>query len=178
MMCERGAVALRRRDRVLAKKQMVQEYVADSWIELHQFRLMVLHAAWVIDQVGGAKARQGDRGGARCMTPKVLTDIVFRAMHVHGSLGVSNEMPLIGMWTMAPVMGIADGPTEVHKVTVARQMLKGYSAVPTASSPPRTCPSGSPRPRPASATSSTTSSPTRPSDYVRSPSFLARENRK
>jgi acyl-CoA dehydrogenase len=45
---------------------------------------------------------------------------------VHGSLGVSNEMPLIGLWTMAPVMGIADGPTEVHKITVARQVLKGY----------------------------------------------------
>ena len=51
---------------------------------------------------------------------------MFRAMHVHGSLGVSNEMPLIGMWTMAPVMGIADGPTEVHKVTIARQVLKDY----------------------------------------------------
>ena len=47
-------------------------------------------------------------------------------MHLHGSLGVSNEMPLIGMWAMAPIMGIADGPTEVHKVTIARQVLKGY----------------------------------------------------
>ena len=59
-------------------------------------------------------------------TAKILKDIVFRAMHVHGSLGVSNEMPLIGMWTMAPVMGIADGPTEVHKITVARQILREY----------------------------------------------------
>ena len=41
-------------------------------------------------------------------------------------LGVSNEMPLIGMWATAPIMGIADGPTEVHKVTIARQVLKGY----------------------------------------------------
>ena len=51
---------------------------------------------------------------------------MWRAMHVHGSLGVSNEMPLIGMWTTAPIMGIADGPTEVHQVTIARQVLKGY----------------------------------------------------
>jgi acyl-CoA dehydrogenase len=125
---------------LLAKKQIVQEYVADSWIELHQFRLMVLHAAWVIDQVGGAGARK-EIAAVKVMTPKVLTDIAFRAMHLHGSLGVSNEMPLIGMWTMAPVMGIADGPTEVHKVTVARQVLKDYTATdglfPTAHLPER-----------------------------------------
>ncbi len=124
MMCER-ALSRHTQGSVLASKEMVQEYVADSWIELHQFRLMVLHAAWLIDQVGGHKARK-EIAAVKVATAKVLKDIVFRAMHVHGSLGVSNEMPLIGMWTMAPVMGIADGPTEVHKITVARQVLKGY----------------------------------------------------
>src|SRR4051795_9896378 len=128
MMCER-ALSRHTQGSTLASKQMVQEYVADSWIELHQFRLMVLHAAWVIDQVGGHKARK-EIGAVKVATAKVLKDIVFRAMHVHGSLGVSNEMPLIGMWTMAPVMGIADGPTEVHKITVARQVLKGYEPAP------------------------------------------------
>ena len=124
MMCQR-AVSRYTQGSVLGSKQMVQEYVADSWLELHQFRLMVLHAAWVIDQVGGHKARR-EIAACKVATAKVLKDIVFRAMHVHGSLGVSNEMPLIGMWNMAPVMGIADGPTEVHKVTIARQTLKEY----------------------------------------------------
>src|SRR3954469_15222542 len=128
MMCER-ALSRTTQGSALAAKQRVQEYVADSWIELHQFRLMVLHAAWVIDQVGGHKARK-EIAAVKVATAKVLKDIVFRAMHVHGSLGVSNEMPLIGMWTMAPVMGIADGPTEVHKVTVARQVLKTYEPSP------------------------------------------------
>jgi acyl-CoA dehydrogenase len=128
MMCER-ALSRTTQGSSLASKQMVQEYVADSWIELHQFRLMVLHAAWVIDQVGGHKARK-EIAAVKVATAKVLKDIVFRAMHVHGSLGVSNEMPLIGLWTMAPVMGIADGPTEVHKVTVARQVLKSYEPAP------------------------------------------------
>ena len=128
MMCER-ALSRFTQGSVLASKGAVQEYVADSWIELHQFRLMVLHAAWVIDQVGGHKARK-EIAAVKVMTAKVLKDIVFRAMHLHGSLGVSNEMPLIGMWTMAPVMGIADGPTEVHKITVARQVLKQYSPAP------------------------------------------------
>jgi len=124
MMCER-AVSRYTQGSILASKEMVQEYVADSWVDLHQFRLMVIHAAWVIDQVGGHKARR-EIAACKVQTAKVLKDIVFRAMHVHGSLGVSNEMPLIGMWTMAPVMGIADGPTEVHKITIARQTLKGY----------------------------------------------------
>jgi acyl-CoA dehydrogenase len=47
-------------------------------------------------------------------------------MHVHGALGCSNEMPFASMWMMAPVMAAADGPTEVHKVTVAREVLKDY----------------------------------------------------
>ena len=59
-------------------------------------------------------------------TPKVLIDVVYRAMHAHGSLGVSNLMPLAHMWMSGPVMGIADGPTEVHKDTIAKQVLKGY----------------------------------------------------
>lgn len=128
MLCER-ALSRSTQGSPLASKQLVQEYVADSWIELHQFRLMVLHAAWTIDQVGGHKARK-EIAAVKVATAKVLKDIVFRAMHVHGSLGVSNEMPLIGMWTMAPVMGIADGPTEVHKITVARQVLKSYQPAP------------------------------------------------
>ena len=60
-------------------------------------------------------------------TPKVLLDVVYRALHAHGSLGVTNEMPLISMWMSAPVMGIADGPTEVHKDTIAKTVLKQYT---------------------------------------------------
>ena len=51
-------------------------------------------------------------------------------MHAHGALGVSNEMPFGGMWMMAPIMSVVDGPTEVHKVTVAREVLKGYEPAP------------------------------------------------
>jgi acyl-CoA dehydrogenase len=124
MMCER-ALSRVTQGEVLAKKQMVQEKIADSWIQLKQFRLMVLHAAWTIDQIGGHKART-EIAEVKVLTPKVLHDIVYNALHIHGSLGTSNEMPLAGMWAMMPVMGIADGPTEVHKVTVARQVLKRY----------------------------------------------------
>jgi acyl-CoA dehydrogenase len=124
MMCRR-ALSRFTQGEVLAKKQMVQEAIADSYIDLQQFRLLVLQTAWKIDQVGGHKART-EIAAVKVLTPKVLHDIVYRALHVHGSLGVSNEMPLAGMWSMLPVMGIADGPTEVHKVTIARQVLKQY----------------------------------------------------
>ena len=139
MMCER-ALSRRTQGEVLAKKQMVQEKIADSYIQLEGFRLLVLQAAWKIDQVGGAKARR-EIAVVKVLTPQVLHDIVYRALHIHGSLGTSNEMPLIGMWSMTPVMGIADGPTEVHKVTIARQVLKEYSPAeglfPSAHLPPR-----------------------------------------
>ena len=124
MMCER-ALSRTTQGEVLAKKQMVQDYIAESWIEILQFRLQVLHAAWTIDQVGGHAART-EIAGVKVATAKILKDVVWRAMHTHGALGVSNEMPLASMWMTAPVMGIADGPTEVHKVTVARKVLKDY----------------------------------------------------
>jgi len=140
MMCERTLSRVTQGE-VLAKKQMVQEKIADSYIQLEQFRLLVLYAAWKIDQTGsGAKART-EIAMVKVLTPQVLHDIVYRSLHIHGSLGTSNEMPLMGMWAMMPVMGIADGPTEVHKVTIARQVLKNYKPseglFPSAHLPPR-----------------------------------------
>ena len=124
MMCER-ALSRTTQGEVLASKQMVQDYIAESWIEILQFRLQVLHAAWTIDQQGGHASRT-EIAGVKVATAKIIKDVVWRAMHTHGALGVSNEMPLASMWVTAPVMGIADGPTEVHKITVARQVLKDY----------------------------------------------------
>ena len=88
----------------------------------------MVHCAWLIDNEGDyAKVRQ-HIAGVKVATPKVLIDVVYRAMHAHGSLGVSNQMPLTSMWLSGPVMGIADGPTEVHKDTIAKQILKSYKA--------------------------------------------------
>jgi len=124
MMCER-ALSRRTQGELLAQKQMVQQYVADSFVQLEQFRLLVLYTAWLIDQ-GRARDARTYIAGVKVQTAEVLHDVVRRAMHVHGALGCSNEMPLVRMWMNAPVMGIADGPTEVHKITVARSILKRY----------------------------------------------------
>jgi acyl-CoA dehydrogenase len=124
MMCER-ALSRRTQGEVLARKQMVQQYIADSFIQLEQFRLLVLYTAWHIDKGHKDEARTYI-AAVKVQTAEVLHDVVRRALQVHGALGCSNEMPLAGMWMAVPVMGIADGPTEVHKVTVARQVLKQY----------------------------------------------------
>ena len=58
--------------------------------------------------------------------PRVLHDVATRALQIHGSLGVSNEMPFVHMVVESFHMGLADGPTEVHKVTLARQLLSQY----------------------------------------------------
>ena len=125
MMCER-VLSRETKGSLLAEKQSIRHWIADSWIQIQQFRLQVLHCAWLIDSVGDYARIRQHIAGVKVATPKLLIDVVYRAMHAHGSLGVSNEMPLLGMWTMAPIMGIADGPTEVHKDTIAKQVVKGY----------------------------------------------------
>jgi acyl-CoA dehydrogenase len=106
----------------------VQEQIADAWIQLQQFRLLVMHTAWLIDKHKDYKLVRKDIAAIKVAMPKVYHDIAAAALHLHGALGVSNEMPFMGMVTSALVMGIADGPTEVHKLTVARQVLRGYQA--------------------------------------------------
>jgi len=125
MMCER-ALSRETQGEKLAEKQMVQERIADSWIEIEQFRLLVLRTAWLIDKYKDYKRTRKDIAAIKVAMPKVLHDVAQRALHLHGALGVSDEMPFMGLLLTAEVMGIADGPTEVHKVTVARQVLRDY----------------------------------------------------
>jgi acyl-CoA dehydrogenase len=127
MMCER-ALSRETRNGKLASLQMVQEKIADSWIEIEQFRLLVLRTAWLIDRYQDYKRVRKDIAAVKVAMPKVYHDVVQRAMHIHGALGISNEMPFSRMMVAAQVMAIADGPTEVHKITVARQVLRDYKA--------------------------------------------------
>jgi len=129
MMCER-ALSRHTQGSLLAQKQSVQNYIADSYAQLTQFRLFVLYVAWEIDRYQDYQRVRHDIAAVKVLTAQVLHDIVQRSIQVHGALGVSNELPLGGYWAMAPIMGLVDGPSEVHRVTVARQVLKGYSAAP------------------------------------------------
>jgi acyl-CoA dehydrogenase len=129
MMCER-ALSRETQGSLLAEKQFVQGDIADSYIELTQFRLMVLYTAWEIDRYHDYKRVRKDIAAIKVLTPKVIHDIGYRAMHLHGALGVSNEMPFAQMMMVGYTLGIADGPTEVHKVTVAREVLKDHKPAP------------------------------------------------
>lgn len=126
MTCERVLSRETKGER-LSDKQTVQEKIADSWMEMEQFRLLVLRTAWRIDEYNDYLKVRKDIAAIKALMPKVYHDVISRALHLHGSLGVSNEMPFTGMLIGSYAMGLADGPTEVHKVTVARQVLREYS---------------------------------------------------
>jgi acyl-CoA dehydrogenase len=128
MMCER-AVSRRTRRGTLADKQLVQAMVADSWIQLEQFRLLVLRTAWLIDKHNDYKKVRKDISAVKMAMPKVLHDIVSRAIQVHGSLGISNEMPFVEQIVSSYVLGLADGPTEVHQITLAKELLAAVQPV-------------------------------------------------
>jgi acyl-CoA dehydrogenase len=127
MMCER-ALSRFTKGEVLARKQFVQGMIADSFIELEQFRLLVLQTAWKIDRYDDYKRVRADIAAVKVAMPKVLHDIAARALQVHGSLGASDEMPFSEMILESFQLGLADGPTEVHKVTLARDVLSGYES--------------------------------------------------
>ena len=122
MLCEQRRRATPRA-RCSASKQMVQEMIADSWMEIESFRLLTMQTAWKIDKYNDYKAVRGDISAVKAMMQKVLHDVSARALQLHGSLGTSHEMPFVEYLTESFVLGLADGPTEVHKVTLA----KGYS---------------------------------------------------
>ncbi len=123
MLCER-ALSREVRGGRLAELQMTQEKIADSWIEMEQFRLLVLRTAWKIDKYNDYLKVRGDIAAIKVATPKVLHDVAQRALQLHGALGVSNDMPFVRMLISAYSLGLADGPTEVHKVTLAKQLLR------------------------------------------------------
>jgi acyl-CoA dehydrogenase len=127
MLCER-AVSRYTHGSVLAEKQTIQNWVADSMAEMTAARLMTLHAAWKMDQVGASAARV-EIAMIKYYGATVLYNVIDRAVQIHGSLGFSTDLPLEHMYRAARAARIYDGPDEVHKVTVARKLLKDYKPV-------------------------------------------------
>ncbi len=127
MLCER-AVSRYTHGSYLAEKQTVQNWVADSLVEMSAARLLTLHAAWKMDKEGASAARD-EIAMIKYFGAKVLYDVIDRAIQVHGSLGYSTDLPLEHMYRAARAARIYDGPDEVHRVTVARHALKRYRSV-------------------------------------------------
>ncbi|HWE32817.1 MAG TPA: acyl-CoA dehydrogenase family protein [Solirubrobacteraceae bacterium] len=139
MLCERSLYRYAHGS-VLAKHETIANWIADSAAQMQAARLMTLHAAWKMDTEGVAAARQ-DIAMIKYFGASMLHDVVDRALQAHGSLGYSTDMPLEAMYRFARGARFYDGPDEVHRASVARQVLRGYEApadgVPTEHIPTR-----------------------------------------
>lgn len=113
---------------LLAEKQLVQDAVAELWLQIEQFRLLVLQTAWKIDRYQDYNKVRGDIAAVKILSERVMVEVASKAIHLHGALGISNEM-LFGEWLLwGHALGLADGPSEVHKITLARQLLRARPA--------------------------------------------------
>lgn len=129
MMCER-VISRELRDGRLADLNTTKERIAQSWIELEQFRLLVLRTAWLIDKHNDYKLVRADISAVKAAMPGVLRNIAQRALHLHGSLGVTTEMPFGRLLMDAEWLALADGPTEVHQQALADTVLAKYAPAP------------------------------------------------
>ena len=130
-LCER-AVSCSVHGGRLADKQMIQEWIAESAAAIEAFRLLTLHAAWTIDAHGTAAART-EIAMIKYAGAPVMGEVLDRAIQIHGSLGYSTDLPFESMYRWARASRIYDGPDEVHKVTVARRVLRQYEPRPVPS---------------------------------------------
>ncbi|HEY6378746.1 MAG TPA: acyl-CoA dehydrogenase family protein [Candidatus Dormibacteraeota bacterium] len=109
--------------RSIAEQGAVQQWIAESRIEIEQARLLVLKTAWLMDTVGSRGART-EIAAIKVVAPRVACSVLDRAIQVHGGAGVSDDVPLAGWYAAARTLRIADGPDEVHLMSVARQELR------------------------------------------------------
>ena len=125
LMCRRANSRVTRGE-ALGDKQLVQDWVARSRIEIDTARLSVLHAAWRIDTVGKKAARQ-QIAQIKVQVAEMLNAVVDRAIQVHGALGLSDDTPLASLYRGARALRFGDGPDEVHKLAIARRELARFA---------------------------------------------------
>ncbi len=133
MMLER-AVSRHTKGKMLGEHQMVQSKIADSLVELEQFRCLVLKTAWIIDEIEAGRMKHGASrkyiGMCKIAMASVYANIVGRALEIHGSLGISLDMPLAKWYGGNMALAFADGPTDAHKSQLARATLKRVKPAP------------------------------------------------
>jgi acyl-CoA dehydrogenase len=125
MMCERAATRELSPGKPLATKQTIQNWIAESRAEIDAARLAVLHAAWRIDAVG-QKAARVEVSAIKFHVAKVLRSVLERAIQTHGALGITDDTVLSYFYRHERGAQIYDGPDEVHKSVVAREVLKRF----------------------------------------------------
>jgi acyl-CoA dehydrogenase len=109
---------------VLKDKQFIQGFIAESYIDIQAARLMTIHAAEKSDN--GLEGARTDISAIKVFVPAAYSRVVDRAIQVWGAAGVSNDLPLAGMYLGARTLRLADGPDEVHKILIAKNVLGRY----------------------------------------------------
>ncbi len=125
LMCKRAA------ERVtfgepLATRANIQDWIAESRIEIEMARLLTMKAAWLMDTVGNKHART-EIAAIKVAAPSVALKVIDRAIQVHGGGGVCDDFPLSRMYAHVRTLRLADGPDEVHKRSVARRELRRHA---------------------------------------------------
>jgi alkylation response protein AidB-like acyl-CoA dehydrogenase len=125
LMCQRAATRMLSPGKPLGTRQTVQMWIAESRTEIHASRLMVLSAAHAIDTKGSHAARD-EIGMIKFFVAGVLGRVIDRAIQTHGALGLTDDTPLAFWYRHERAARVYDGPDEVHKVALARRILRGY----------------------------------------------------
>jgi acyl-CoA dehydrogenase len=111
----------------LSARANIQDWIAESRVEIEMARLLTMKAAWMMDTVGNREART-EISAIKIAAPAVAAKVIDRAIQVHGAAGVSGDFPLAEMYAYVRTVRIGDGPDEVHKMTIARRELRRYAA--------------------------------------------------
>ena len=109
----------------VATRSNVQDWIAESRIDLEMIRLLTLKTAWLMDTIGNKHART-EIAAIKVAAPNLALKVIDRAIQVHGGAGVCDDFPLAWMYAHIRSLRLADGPDEVHKMIIARRELKAY----------------------------------------------------
>ncbi len=126
LMCQRASsrVAF---GKPVAAQGVVMDWIAESRVRIEQARLLVLKTAWLMDTVGN-KGAHTEIQSIKIAVPLMAEWVLDKAIQVHGGGGVSQEFPLSSLWAAARTLRLADGPDEVHKMSLAKRELKKYQS--------------------------------------------------
>ena len=125
LMCRHAATRELAPGKPLGSKQLVQSWIAESRAEIHAARLMVLHAAWRIEQEGTYAARE-EISLIKFTVARTLQRVLDRAIQTLGGLGMTDDTPLAFWWAHERAARIYDGADEVHVEVVAKRILRSY----------------------------------------------------